>query len=166
MTNHAAATEDDLTTIIMQEQQLQFASFSPTDAWLLGSRLRTLALAAPEPVAFGIWLGQQTLFYAGTEGIVPGLEDWLRRKRNTVLRFAQSSLRVGLELASSASTLESKHGLSTADFVSHGGGFPIRLRGTGCVGVVAVSGLPQRDDHTLIVRAISDFLSMTVPQIS
>lgn len=166
MTSQTAATEVDLTTIITQEQRLQFASFSATDAWRLGSHLRSLALAAPEPVALGIWLGQQTLFYTGTDSIVPGLEDWLRRKRNTVLRFAQSSLRVGLELAAGAATLESKHGLSASDFVSHGGGFPILLRGTGCIGVIAVSGLPQRDDHTLVVRAISDFLSVPVPQIT
>ena len=128
--------------------------------------LRTRALAAAQPVAAGIWIGSQTIFYAGTDGMTPSLEDWLRRKRNTVLRFAQSSLRVGLDLARSGSTLESKHGVAPADFVAHGGGFPLLLSGTGCIGVIAVSGLPQREDHALVVRALSEFLDAPVPMLA
>ena len=161
-----ASIHSDLSTIHTQEQLLQFPSFRASDAWALGNRLHALALEAAEPVAVGIWLGPQTLFYAGTDGMVPGLEDWLRRKRNTVLRFAQSSLRVGLELARSGATLEGKHAVATADYAAHGGGFPLLLRGTGCVGVIGVSGLPQRDDHTLIVRALSEHLGVDVPMLA
>lgn len=166
MTTPATAITDDLATLAAQEQQLQFTKFSASDAWELGGRMRALGLEAAEPVAFGIWLGGQTMFYAGTDGMVPGLEDWLRRKRNTVLRFAKSSLRVGLELAQSGSTMEDKHAIATADFAAHGGGFPLLLWGTGCVGVIAVSGLPQRDDHALVVRALNESLGVAAPMLA
>ena len=165
MTTPPVEVEDDLAVLVLQEELLRFPSFRASDAWALGNLLHGLALEAAQPVAVGIWLGTQTLFYAGTDGMVPGLEDWLRRKRNTVLRFAQSSLRVGLELARSGATLEGKHGVATADFAAHGGGFPLLLRGTGCVGVIGVSGLPQREDHALIVRALSKFLAVDVPML-
>ena len=42
----------------------------------------------------------------------------------------------------------------------HGGGFPITLAGTGCIGAVTVSGLPQREDHSLVVEALAHVLGV------
>jgi len=50
------------------------------------------------------------------------------------------------------------NGLSDADFAPHGGSFPINVRGTGCIGAVTVSGLPQREDHNMVVEALSALL--------
>jgi uncharacterized protein (UPF0303 family) len=44
--------------------------------------------------------------------------------------------------------------LDPARFAAHGGAFPVRLEAAGVVGVVTVSGLPQADDHALVVEAI------------
>jgi uncharacterized protein (UPF0303 family) len=33
------------------------------------------------------------------------------------------------------------------------------VRGTGCVGTVAVSGLPELDDHRLVVETLEVFLA-------
>ena len=41
---------------------------------------------------------------------------------------------------------------------AHGGAFPVRLPNAGVIGVVTVSGLPQADDHALVVEAIETFL--------
>ena len=49
--------------------------------------------------------------------------------------------------------------LAFPEYAPHGGGFPLRVRGTGVVGVVLVSGLPQQDDHALIVEALEAFLA-------
>jgi uncharacterized protein (UPF0303 family) len=43
-------------------------------------------------------------------------------------------------------------------FAAHGGAFPIRIREVGVVGCVAVSGLPQADDHAFVVEMIEAFL--------
>jgi uncharacterized protein (UPF0303 family) len=45
-----------------------------------------------------------------------------------------------------------------ADYALAGGGFPIRLEGTGVIGAITVSGLPERDDHCLVVDALCDHL--------
>jgi uncharacterized protein (UPF0303 family) len=45
-------------------------------------------------------------------------------------------------------------GLSLADYATHGGSFPLAVKGAGVVGSVTVSGLPQRADHELAVEAL------------
>ncbi|MGC1635950.1 MAG: heme-binding protein, partial [Candidatus Acidiferrales bacterium] len=47
------------------------------------------------------------------------------------------------------------------DYAPHGGCFPITLAGTGCVGTITASGLPQRDDHNLVVAVLQDYLQLT-----
>ena len=49
-------------------------------------------------------------------------------------------------------------GLDANDYALAGGGFPIRVTGIGVVGAVGVSGLAERDDHNLVVRAIAEHL--------
>ena len=82
-------------------------------------------------------------------GTTPDNWDWIRRKRNVVLRYHCSSFAIGLKHARAQSTLQEKSGLELKDFAAHGGGFPILLEGTGCIGTITVSGLPQREDHAL-----------------
>ena len=40
------------------------------------------------------------------------------------------------------------------DYAAHGGSFPINVAGAGIVGSVTISGLPQREDHNLVVEAL------------
>jgi uncharacterized protein (UPF0303 family) len=49
--------------------------------------------------------------------------------------------------------------LDVADYALAGGGFPINVAGAGVIGTAIVSGLPQREDHNLVVRAIAEHLS-------
>lgn len=159
------AVEVDLAIIAEQERVLQFTSFNADTAWRLGCRLRELATGRGA-ASMGIWIAGQTLFYATLPEAVPGQEDWLRRKRNTVLRFGKSSYRVGMEMRRDGTTLAARQGLGLADFADHGGGFPLLLRDTGCVGCIVFSGLPQREDHELVVDAIASVLGTDVKRLS
>ena len=156
--------DEEIRILQRQEAELQFPAFNADVAWSLGARMRELALPAPKPVAVGIWMAGAMLFYAGTRGGTASNEDWLRRKRNTVLRLGKSTLLIGTELARAESTLEAKQAMPAADYVAHGGGFPVLLRGSGCVGALAVSGLTQQEDHALIITALSEMLGVTVPR--
>ena len=50
-------------------------------------------------------------------------------------------------------------GLDPRLFAAHGGAFPILVRSVGPVGVVVVSGLPQVEDHRMVVAALRAHLA-------
>jgi uncharacterized protein (UPF0303 family) len=158
--------ETDLKTIALQERQLQFESFGGETAWLVGCRLRADALSRGAAMTFEIQVAGRTLFLAATDGAPAGQLDWIRRKRNVVMRFGRSSYAVGLQLELDGQTIEQRHGLALADYAVHGGGFPIYLRGSGCVGSVIASGLHQRVDHAMVVEALAGALGIQVPALS
>ena len=155
----------DLATIAEQERALQFDAFSAKLAWVLGSRLRADAEARGAGMTFEIQVAGRTLFLAATDGAPAGQADWIRRKRNVVMRFGKSSYAVGLELELSGKTIEERHGLTLADYAMHGGGFPLALRGTGVVGSVVASGLTQRVDHGMVVDAMAGVLGVEVARL-
>jgi uncharacterized protein (UPF0303 family) len=156
---------DDLAMITEQEQLLQFAAFNTETAWALGNLLRAKLLAKGAGGTIEIELNQQLLFACATPGATPGQADWIRRKRNTVRRFARSTYAVGRTLERDGETLQGRHGLELRDFAAHGGGFPIVVKETGMVGTVVLSGLPQRDDHGMVVSALAELLGVKVPAL-
>jgi len=82
-----------------------------------------------------------------------------------VMRFGRSSYALGLDLELKGQPLEARHGLTLADYAMHGGGFPIVLKGTGCVGSIIASGLHQRVDHAIVVDAIAEILGVDVVRL-
>lgn len=148
----------DLVRIALQEEELQFEAFGPEVAWQLGCRMREAALAAGHRIAIELRLNGFPLFHCALDGSSPDNAEWLRRKRNVVERFHKSSYAMGLMMDKRGLTLETRYGLPLADYVGAGGGFPVRVRGTGVVGFIGVSGLAQRDDHAFIVAQLAAFL--------
>ncbi len=156
----------DLERIALQEQRLQFERFDATTAWTLGARLKSAAEAHGVAVAIDIQLNGQPLFFYAMPGTTPDNVDWIRRKRNVVLRFQRSSYAIGLHLQQQQSTLEEKLGVETRDYAPHGGCFPLSLIGTGCIGTITVSGLPQRQDHELIVEVLAELLGHALDELA
>jgi uncharacterized protein (UPF0303 family) len=158
--------EQDLEYIQRQERELRWAAFTEEDAWQLGSTLRELAVERQLGIVIDIrrfaphfanHVGPP-LFYAALPGTTPDNAEWARRKANVVARLGRSSYAVGLALQARHATLQEKYALPAADYVSHGGAFPVTLMGSGIagtiIGSVTVSGLAQRDDHELVVEAL------------
>ncbi|TIU11449.1 MAG: hypothetical protein E5W49_28110, partial [Mesorhizobium sp.] len=50
--------------------------------------------------------------------------------------------------------------LDISDYVLAGGGFPVTVKGAGVIGVIAVSGLPEREDHGVVVDALCSHLGV------
>ena len=159
-------TEDDLLLIAEQERLLRFATFTTEMAWQLGTEMRAGAAARGLSMTFEVQLAGRPLFQAVTGEAAPGQADWIRRKRNTVLRFGRSSYAMGLELAATGLTMEARHGLTLAEYAMHGGGVPLTMTGAGCIGAAVCSGLPQREDHTLVVNALARVLQVRIPALS
>ena len=108
-------------------------------------------------------LSSWTYAYASSPAMVGATPDnweWIRRKRNVVLRYHRSSYAIGLKHERAQTTLQSTVGLDLKDYSTHGGSFPINLEGTGCVGAITVSGLPQREDHELVVSVLQNYLQL------
>jgi uncharacterized protein (UPF0303 family) len=148
----------DLDVILRQEAALTFPGFTPDTAWQLGTTLRDLAIAR----AYGIVIDirrfgapHQQLFYCALPGTTPDNQRWVARKVATVARFHKSSYHVGRLLAQSGLSFSARYNLPEEDYAAHGGCFPIIVEGTGIVGAVTISGLPQREDHNLVVEALA-----------
>lgn len=145
-------SDDLIKELERQEDDLVFDRFDNEDAWRLGSLL--VQLAAGKPVAIDIRRGAQQLFHAALPGAVADNDRWIERKVRVVERFGVSSYLMGRRLAAKGQELNAGMGLDPADYAAHGGAFPIRIRNVGIVAVVTVSGLPQAEDHALVVNAL------------
>lgn len=152
--------ENDIALLARQEEALRFPAFSEADAWTLGNLMRSTAEERGLPLVIDIRIGNRPLFYTALPGTTPENPDWVRRKVNTVFRFHKSSYRVGREFALKANGFDATRGLDPMDFASAGGGFPIHLTGTGVVGAVTVSGIPQREDHGFVAGMLCRFLKV------
>ena len=141
-----------------QEHRLVFTSFDNDDAWRLGTVLAELARARKAPVALDIRRNGQQLFHLALPGATADNDAWLLRKTRTVDRYGVSSYLVGLRFAVKGTTFEESSRLDPDTYAAHGGAFPIILVGTGPVGTIAVSGLPQAEDHALVVAALEAYL--------
>ena len=87
--------------------------------------------------------------------LIPG---WLLAGLRDFMRAPVPSLLVGLRARAAGRRIEDNAWFDQQEFAAHGGSFPIYLRGTGVVGTVTVSGLPQKADHELVVEALSEIL--------
>jgi uncharacterized protein (UPF0303 family) len=156
------AIEDDIAKVGEQERLLRFDRFDLASAWSLGEHLRRLASERGHALSIDIRINGMQAFFAALPETRPDFEHWIRRKRNLVERFLRSSYGIGLELKAQNVTMEEKWGIASADYAAHGGCFPIVVNGVGCIGTVTVSGLPQRDDHNLVVEVLALHLGLDV----
>ena len=143
-----------LADLAAEEEELQFRRFTADDAWELGSALVAAGREGQLPIAVDITRSRHQVFHAALAGATPDNDSWIRRKTRVVERFGHSSLHVRQASIERGTTFEAEFGLDPARYAAHGGGFPILVRDVGPVGVVVVSGLPQVEDHRMVVAAL------------
>ena len=151
--------DDVLAQLLQEEQELQFDCFNEDIAWLLGSRLAEKCAREALPVTIDIMRGERQLFHASLRGASADNDEWVKRKVRLVNRFEHGSFYIGQALKSKGKSIEEAFLLSESQYAPHGGCFPIFVKNTGMVGTITVSGLPQEEDHRLVVQAIRDYLS-------
>lgn len=141
-----------------QETELQFSEFNSETALNIGLKLVDLAKAEGLVITIDITRNGHQLFHYAFEGTGPDNDQWVIRKNRVVNRFNKSSMYVGATLRNSGSTMEESYLISSLEYAAHGGAFPIRIKKVGVVGTITVSGLPQEEDHALVVKAIREYL--------
>ena len=150
----------DIECIKRQEAELVFDRFDEAVAFEIGSAIRERALAQNLPIVIDIRTFDRPLFYAAMPGSNASNPDWARRKINVVRRYLKSTYLMVLEQNRPDRTFKVGEGLDIADYVLAGGGFPIRVKGAGVIGAIAVSGQPEREDHNVVVAALSQYLGL------
>lgn len=148
-----------LEAIKKQEEMLQFEHFSNEDAISIGLKIIELAKRAGKGVAIDISRNRVTLFHAAMDGTNGTNELWMKRKKNTIYFFENSSLNYQTETDLDNKEII-KSGLNNIEYASAGGAFPVKLKGTGFVGAVIVSGLKGAEDHDLAAHAIAEYLGI------
>lgn len=143
----------DSETLRVEADGLHLPRFTETEALDLGRILVDLALKRGHALIVNIRTPDRTLFHAALPGSAPLNDRWAARKSATAFFFQEASLAVGVRNRAKGETLE-RHGLDPSHYADAGGAVPLRVSGAGVVAVVTVSGLPQLEDHKLVVEGI------------
>jgi uncharacterized protein (UPF0303 family) len=150
---------DLLPTLLAEEQRLVFPYFDYQNGWELGSAMREAALEADFPIAILIRRNGQRIFHAALPGSSIDNDDWLERKSAVVRQFGHSSYYMGCQARADGEDFNARFRLDADRFAAHGGAFPLAVVSSGCIGSVAVSGLPQVEDHEFVVEQLSSYFS-------
>lgn len=155
-------TELEFLIAQLEEQQvrLQFTRFTNDDAWNLGSLLYSMGRDRGLVLTVDIRRHGHQLFHAALPGTTLDNDTWIERKIRVVNRYGDSSYLVGRRLALKGKTLDEGSGVEPMLYAAHGGCFPLIVRDVGVVGTITVSGLPQAQDHALVVEALESFLAV------
>jgi uncharacterized protein (UPF0303 family) len=146
--------------LLAQEAALQFDRFDNDTALALGQALVAAAREDGLAVTVDVRRGEQQLFHAALAGTAADNDVWIERKNRVVRRFGHSSFYVGLLLGLEGTSIEEKFLVDGTLYAAHGGAFPVIVRHVGMVGTVTVSGLPQAEDHRLVVAVLREFLGL------
>ena len=164
MTHHASTIEADRTVqAAAREMKALNVGILPVAR---GSRLvgmisdrditvRVTAEARDLAVTIEVRRLSRVVFRAARTGTNAHNDMYVAGKARIVERFGHSTMYERLSHLAQGTTFEDATSLAFPEYAPHGGGFPLAVGGTGVVGVAIVSGLPQEDDHALIVEVLS-----------
>ena len=143
----------DVADLEAEFAQLRLTELDHEAAVALGEDLVRRSRAKGWPMAVSVKLGDHEVFHVALPGAKPINDNWIRRKRNLIELTGEPTFLVGQRLAAEGKTLDVLE-LSEVDFAPAGGGYPLIVNDV-VVGSVIVSGVPQQDDHALVVEALT-----------
>jgi uncharacterized protein (UPF0303 family) len=152
----ALPTLDDL---LEQEERLVLPSLDEDGAVEFGLLLLRTAPERDLPVTLEVRLRGRVVFRAARNGTDDENDMYIAGKARLVERFGHSSLYERLRHERAGTTFAEATSLEFPEYAPHGGGFPLNVAGQGAVGVAIVSGLPQLDDHALVVDCLTEFVA-------
>ena len=144
--------------LLEEERALELSEFDTDAAMKLAMSVVNRAKANGKRVAVSVSVGRQILFQYGSVGLGPNADHWMRRKANVVYEYHMSSLAYAAKLENEQSNMEIE-ARSGADFTAFGGAVPIRVKGAGVIGAIAMTGLDHMDDHEHLVTAIKELMN-------
>jgi uncharacterized protein (UPF0303 family) len=149
-----ASPTPTIADLVDEQSELQLDRFDYDFAWELGSRIRSRAQSDALSVAIQVRHGSDVVFATLVGGATIDNFDWTRRKCAVAHRFHRSSLQIRLESEAGGYDFNARFRLPVEDYVASGGGVPLLLKGGTLIGSVAVSGLPNVEDHNLVTSTL------------
>ena len=141
-------------TLAKEQEALKIDTFDYNFVWSLGAAMRENAAAKQVPVILTIAHGTNIVFSLHLPGATADNIDWAARKRAVAWRFQRSSLAMRPEAENGQFDFNKMFRLPEASFVAGGGGVPLILKSGMIIGTVGVSGLPDVEDHKIIVECL------------
>ncbi|MBK8157737.1 MAG: heme-degrading domain-containing protein [Rhodospirillaceae bacterium] len=152
-------SQEFLDELLAQEKRLVFPRFDNDTAIALGLLMVEMARQRSLPVTIDITRAGHQLFHVALPGTSADNDEWVKRKVATVMRFGHSSFYMGRSTAAKGVVFTERYLLDPYRYAPQGGSFPIIVAGTGVVGTVTISGLPQAEDHAFVVDGLTRFLA-------
>ena len=87
--------DDTLKELLAQEEELQLHHFNNATAWELGNLIKQAAEKLSVSVSIQVYAFEQVVFSYAMPGTSKDQQDWIRRKRQSVMRFGHSSYYLG-----------------------------------------------------------------------
>lgn len=157
MATDEATPTPTLDELLDQERRLVLRSLDENGAIAIGLSILDRAMERNLPVTIEVRLRDRVVFRAARTGTDATNDQYVGGKARLVERFGHASLYERLRYEAEGTTFEEATSLTFPEYAPHGGGFPLIVEGAGLVGVVIVSGLPQVDDHALVVECLAPF---------
>jgi uncharacterized protein (UPF0303 family) len=145
--------------LLADEVRTTLNQLSNDDAIDLGLLALKRAREQHLTVAFEVHRSGRVLFRAALPGSTPDNDRWLAGKARVVESFHHSTLYERVRHEENDVDFYAGSGLSPELFAAHGGGIPIAIKGTGVVGALIVSGLPQVDDHNFAIDILKRYIA-------
>ena len=146
-----------LDELLDQERRLVLPKLDENDAVAIGLSLLQKAIGRDQAVTIEVRVGGRVVFRAARTGTDATNDLYIAGKARIVERFGHSSLYERLQYELAGTSFAEATSLEFPEYAPHGGGFPLIVAGHGPVGVVIVSGLPQLDDHALVIECLTEF---------
>jgi uncharacterized protein (UPF0303 family) len=155
MSTQPADPEPTIEGLEAQERELVLPRGDLPALYELGRRMATDGIEKSLPIVIQIRSNGRLVYAAALDGSTATNDEWATRKARVAQRFGRSSLLV--RLSHERDEVDYNHGLPREEFLAYGGAVPLRVSGVGQIGTVAVSGLPDVEDHDFVAQHLDSF---------
>lgn len=100
-------------------------------------------------IGYELFLYGKTVLYYCDINLSIDKASWIERKRNTCIRFEQSTLDLNIKNKGDLSAFYCKYGLSAEHYCLTPGSVPIFNEHNHCVGALTITGLTPEEDHKM-----------------
>lgn len=145
----------------LEERLLVLPHCDLKDAVSIGEIAVQMARREALAISIEVRLGEWTVFHTALPGAKLDQPTWIARKARVVLATGHSTLFERVKAEEAGIDWYETYGKPEETHAIHGGGLPLNVSGTGLVGILLISGLPQVEDHLFGIKVITEFLART-----